>query len=198
VSLLTRRPKGAFTLMELIIALGLSTVLFMTLLSLVKSVTYAQRRESTMRKLSADSIYALELMKGSLRSASVVIRPAKGALSETILGYINVNPADMTGKILSGNPQAYFLYCYDPSAGALYKYSGGYPVPLSFTSFTCGNPEQSGQTRELLAGGLELAVVKYLFSRTVAAPNVINIGYSLSYAGKTASGETAVSLQQGI
>lgn len=196
MSLLTRRMRGAFTLMELILALGLSTVLFVTLLSLVKSVIYAQRRESTMRKLSADSIYALELMKGSIRSASIIVQPAKGALSETVLGYINVNPADMS-KMLPGDPQTYFLYCYDPAAGALYKYSGAYPVPLSFSSFSCGNPAQSGQTRELLAGDLESAVVSYSFSRA-AAPNIINISYSLSHGGKTAGGETAVSVQQSI
>lgn len=198
MSLLTARSRDAFTLAELVIAMALSALLFVTLFSLQKSVMVAQRRQSTIRKLSADSVYALELMKGSVRSASVLAEPGRDEISERILGYINVNPADMTGRLVSGNPQTYFLYCYDRSAGALYKYSGIYPVPVGFSLFHCGAFPASRQARELLAGGLENVDVKYLFSRAATNRNAINISYSLSYGYQTVSGDTSISIQQGI
>lgn len=188
--------RGGFSVLELLIAMLLSGGIFMAMLSVQKAVLNAQQREWRTRKLSADSLYALEAIKRSLRGASVLVEPAQGGSSGRLYGYINVNPDDLSARLVSDLPQEYFLYCFDSSSGTLYKYSGGYPPAWTFRSFYCGAPAERTQTREVLAGDMRNALVSYLFLRSATNSNLVNILYSLSYNSVKVTGDTSVSLQK--
>lgn len=189
--------RAGFSLAELVIAGALTGAVFMALLAVQKSVLLSQQKEWRARKLSADALYALEAMKSSMRRVSVIVDPEIDGSSDRLFGYINVNPADQS-KLTQGAPQEYFLYCFDSSTGTLYKYTGGYPPALTFFPFYCGKPPESSQTRETLAGGLQNALVSYLFLRTHSNSNIVNVNYSLSYNGERVSGDTSISVQKSL
>lgn len=192
------KVRSGFSLVEVIIAGGLSTFLFIALLSLQKTVLLAQQKDRRIRKLSSDSLYAIELIKSTMRRASVLVEPCINGSSDRLFGYVNVNPLDLSGRLVQVEPQEYFLYCFDQSSGAVYKYTGGYPPTLSFEPFYCGKPPGASQTREMVAGGMENAVVNYFFLRDPDNSAVINISYSFTIAGDTVAGDTAVSIRKSL
>ena len=190
-----KRP--GFTLTELVIAGALSGLVFMALLAVQKSVLFSQQNEWRARKLTVDSLYALEAIKSSLRLASIIVEPELNGASDRLFGYSNVNPQDHS-KLVQSEPQEYFLYCFDSTHGTLYKYQGRYPPAQTFLPFYCGKPPEETQNREILAGNMEAAAVTYLFSRSQSNSNIVNITYRLSYNTQKVEGYTAASIQKSL
>lgn len=193
------RHRRGYTLVELIIAstLGFSAVLVM--LSLESSVLRASAREFVARKLSSDMMYSLHLVRRDLQATSVISEPASdGVPTNRLLAYINVNPGDLSSRIVQAEEQQYVLYCFDSTLGNLYKYSGAYPPGLSFTPFTCGCAPTNTQNRDLLVSGLENAAVSFSFVRMAHNPNAVNILFRAAARGQEVSGYTAVNHQNSL
>lgn len=190
--------RSGFSLVELIVALVLVSFLSMAIFELAKNVIFSYSKEWKIRKLSGDSVYTLENIKSSVRSASVLVEPVVGGSTSRLLGYINVDPADLSGRLAQTEPQSYFLYCFSQDNGAIYKYSGDYPPTITFNSFYCGKPAETGQSMEVMAGEMKNAAVSYLFLRDPENLNIVNINYTLSLGGATVTGDTSVSLQKSL
>ena len=194
-----KRSRRGFSLVEMIIAGALVCVVMIAILSLQSFVLRGQQREWRMRKISGDAVYAVESIKGALRPASVIIEPAAdGMPSGRLLAYINVDPSDMAGRLNQAAQQTYFLYCFDSASGELYKYSGAFPVPLSFTSFYCGKPPDGSTAKELVIGGFVNALVTYSFSRSSQNSNAVILEYSIKYHDEEFKGYTAMGVQKSL
>lgn len=194
-----KMARKGLTLIELVFASTLSLSLLLAILSLQSSVMRAESREYQSRKLAADSLYCLSAMQRDLRSASVVVEPAvDGAPVQRLLAYVNVHPADMAARIVSGEPQRYFLYCFENESGTMYKYSGDYPPGLRFDPFKCGCAPSAGQTKDTIVSGLKNSLVSYSFVRLPQNSNSVNIIYRIASRDEEVKGSTAVSLQKSL
>ena len=104
----------------------------------------------------------------------------------------------MAGRLNQAAQQTYFLYCFDSASGELYKYSGAFPVPLSFTSFYCGKPPDGSTAKELVIGGFVNALVTYSFSRSSQNSNAVILEYSIKYHDEEFKGYTAMGVQKSL
>lgn len=192
------RTRRGFTLVELILAGALSMIVFSALLSVQQHVLVQRQRHSRAQKFSADAAYAVDCIKQSLRSASVVTEPEPAGGTGRLSGYENVNPLDLSSPLTAASPQKYFLYCFDPAAGALYKYSGAYPPAATFTAFYCGKPPGDSQERDTVINGFENAQVTYEFLRDTRNTNVLTLRYSFRYDADHIRGSTAFAIQKSL
>ncbi|MDD2805390.1 MAG: prepilin-type N-terminal cleavage/methylation domain-containing protein [Elusimicrobiales bacterium] len=188
--------RRGFTLVELIVASALSALVVMAILSLQTGVIGAQQRQIINSKLAGGAARAAEALKRDIRAASVIIEPAGAATANTLVGYANVNPLDLTTPLLSSEPAVYFKYCTDSTGTSFYRYSGTVPIPISFVPFVCGQAPASGQTREILISNA--ASLTYLFGIGAANKNVLEVSYLALSAKEKVSGSFRAQFQRGL
>jgi hypothetical protein len=184
--------------MELLIAMGLASLGFVSMLSLQTSVVSAQQRQLLDVKLSGNASYAAEALKRDIRACSAILEPAAGASGNVLKGYVNVSRLDLENPAVAGEPASYFIYCVPPEGNILYKYSGAVPVAMSFTGFVCGGGPSASQKRELIISASEGASLVYTFRVGEHSGNVVNIEYLLLSGKETVKGSLSAQFQRGL
>jgi prepilin-type N-terminal cleavage/methylation domain-containing protein len=190
-------PSAGFSLVELVIALAIGSVVLSALMIVTSFASSRQMGIVRDVTLARDGVLSIEALRGSLRGASFIVSPAAGSQSDLLSGVVNADPTADFAPIIAGRPREYFYFCMDPGPPRkLYRYAGPIgPTNAVVPAITCGE-----------AGGLELAGDPRLspvfhFSRAVDSSNLITIDYALSYSSSaTASpqvhqGRTAIQTQ---
>ncbi|MBI3300196.1 MAG: hypothetical protein HYZ75_18670 [Elusimicrobia bacterium] len=196
--------QGGFTLVELILAVFLSTMVLTAMMGVQQFATRGQSNVLARVRLNGHAVYALESVRRSVYGASTLVVPSTGAVSTLLTGHENVDPLDGS-PLDAAAPLTYFHFCLtDAAPKSLYRYAGELPVP----AITCGQAPPSGAF-ELIAGqpggtpGDALAV-NVLFSRVSGAKNLLEYQYSLSYpknvvrAAVESRGVTQIATQEAL
>lgn len=190
--------RSGFTLIEAIIAMGMASVVLITVISLQTSVISCQHRWMVNHKLSTDAAYTAEVMKRDIKGATFIISPAKGETASTLRGYVNVDPFDLESPLISSKPGSYFIYCLNPGGNVLYRHTGPVPAPLSFEAFACGNDPGEGQTRQALITASEETTLSYLFTAEGESSNLVRVGYMLLSGKEEITGKFSTQIQRGL
>ncbi|MBI5594827.1 MAG: hypothetical protein HY928_01930 [Elusimicrobia bacterium] len=143
------RAEGGFILAEVLIALGLGSLVIAGALAFQ---VFAVRRQGEMvarARLSAQGVGAYESARRALAAASRVVLPAAGAASTDLLVHLNDSPLGDGGAILAGRPRRYRRVCLraGPPA-AVYSYEGSLPAAV----VPCGQPPRSSDEFSVVAG----------------------------------------------
>ena len=137
-------PEAGFSLAELLVALGLTGMVISSVVGLQATALRHFRITGAKCGLEAQATFAAQSLQASLARSSEVIVPAQGNVANQLTGYVNVDPATLSGPILSGLPAEYFHYCTAGSPAKLYKYTGVIPM----AAIACGTG-----SAEIIAGG---------------------------------------------
>ncbi|HBB66254.1 MAG TPA: hypothetical protein DCZ93_02920 [Elusimicrobia bacterium] len=189
--------RAGFTLPEVIIAMGLASMAFVAMLSLQTTVIAAHSRQLIAGKLAGDGVYASELFKRDIRSATAVLEPAGGD-SKVLKGFINVNRLDLETPVVADKPAGYFIYCVAPGGNILYRYSGSVPVPLSFSGFNCGGAAAGNQDRQAVITASEGTTLIYSFRVRGESLNIVDMNYWILWGKEEITGSVSAQLQRGL
>jgi len=146
-----RRPKG-FTLLELVIALTLSTFVLVGIVTVSASVIRQQYDAIRGGEVTVATLASLDFMMRELESASHIEPGFPSAAGTDVLKgcvnwsrYMNANAG---GALSAADPTSYFVYCVrsdgaDPKDGialfSLIRYTGnGCANPLPTPETSCG------------------------------------------------------------
>ncbi len=200
------KQRGAFSLVELIVASVIMAMVFLAMVSLLSFALKSKTKQWRRQMVFSQTAYAVRLISRSLMNASYIVKPDPGETgSPTLLAYYNANPLDKLNsaskeKMAPGEPQGYFLYCLNQEGNKIYRYAGEGNFPLSLTPFACGQSPVSPMVRELLVdtSGSSRMSVGLSFSMTAGMPTVVHIDYLVRYDTEEITGRADTQLQQSL
>lgn len=186
------RPPNGFTLMELVVAIALSSMVMIALTTLFLPIVRTQMRSLNDLHSQGDAMTAHRGLLQSLRDASEIYHPAQGS-ADWISGCSNYD-STLGAPIDGSAPNRSFYYCV--AGGRLYYHSqtGAVGAPTA-----CPMSPPSCAAGTFLAANVSLpAGYNNYFVRS--ARDVIDVHYKVTYAaGSNASSDmtinTAVAFQ---
>lgn len=137
-----RRRRGGFTLLELLIAIGLGALVLVALYSILGSAVRFQVESLRKGSVTGWSLASLTKMSKELEDAQVLVWPQEppSDTSDYLVACINWSRTPGVGRIDATQPVTVFYYCYDGNAdGKLWRY---YDVgnAVSCPASSPGNP----------------------------------------------------------
>lgn len=187
------RDRRGFTLVEVIIAVLLGSMIIMALASIFGTAFRSQSAEFS-REINVDSVLAsYRSIVGSVENATRVVLPAIGGQSNVLRGCTNFS-VSANQRIVAANPIRWFNFCVDatgnmwyawtdtqlncavgapPSCGAAGAYAGGQVMQVGRRVFL--PPGLAGQDRR----GTNCIGGNQLFCRRANARNVIQLHYQV-------------------
>lgn len=178
------RERG-FTLIELIMAIGLSSLVLVALFSL--SVPMARTEISSIQSQTAqlNVAGAMSVFEREVRQATYLKTPAAGASGGVVEGCSNaaVLPGAASPTPLDASqPMHWFAFCAD--ASLVYYHAGSGACP---PSYLCGtNPTG-------VFGGGRSSAVSAVFSRPSALTTVVQATFAVTSGAETSTLQNAVS-----
>lgn len=131
-----RRADAGFTLLELIIALSISTIVLIGSFSMLSSMV--QYEVEGMRKGSINgwSLAALVAMNREIENANVLVYPPPGGSSNAMS--VCTNWSRISGASLDGGAVKVYSYCWDSSANVMRRKTAGGCPAMGSAPAACG------------------------------------------------------------
>jgi prepilin-type N-terminal cleavage/methylation domain-containing protein len=193
---MTRSREAGFSLIEIMVALALSGLLFAAIISIQGTVLRSQSRvfgQTIAGNQSSTAMKAFQLFAGA---ASFIQAPAPGNYATAATLWENFDGAE---AIDPASPARFHHFCVkpsgsDPAIGHLLLYEGsGYPM----APVTCGNAV-AGMTMTLISGGVAGTTIAPLFYRPLGEDNLIQFQYSVNMPASGGHDSVSISGQSQI
>lgn len=132
-----RRPEQGFTLLELIIALSISSIVLIGSFSVLTAMVQNEVEGMRHGSVSSWSLASLVNMNREIEEANALVYPPPGG-SASAASFCK-NYSRISGAALSSSdPIRYYSYCYDSSANVMRRMEGGGCPGLGTAPPTCG------------------------------------------------------------
>jgi prepilin-type N-terminal cleavage/methylation domain-containing protein len=200
------KRRTAFSLIELLVASAVMSLVFMAMVSLQSFVLNGKSQQWRRQQVFSQTAYSVSLISRTLMNASYIaspappIPPALVAKDNLIWGYCNTNPSDRT-ILAPGDTQNYgfFIYCVNAAGNKVYKYTGAASGPMLARPFTCGQTLE-GKPGVVMAdasssSGLSIDLGFTIFSKT---PTIVRIDYSVRSDKEEITGHADTQLQKSL
>jgi len=185
-------PAG-FTLMELLIAMSLSTLVIAAVVAFATSMIRTQFQEIRRGEVSGATILSLDQLRTDLENATYLQFPSAAAVSNVLSGCANYSMALNTpGPLLAGAPVTSFYYCVDATSHTLWRYQASGICPYAPAPAPCG----AGSATAIVYGAFypSLANPGFFFKRT-ADTSGVELFYSIGNPSATATLQSPINYQ---
>ena len=188
----SRRASPGFSLVELMIALGLFTAIAASLLAFQGMVLGSRNRSLGQTTLGNHVTIIRRAFAAAVESSSYVARPGPGASSPALTALSNCADDGVT-PLAAGLPATFSHLCVDAAGQNIYLYQGAAPAP----AIVCGADPGAGVTRTAVAGGEAFAVTTINFNRPLDTTLVqLDLLMGLDVSG--AHSEKSMSIQAAL
>lgn len=186
MTLKRRRNAGGFTLLELIIALSISSIVLIGSFSMLSSMV--QYEVEGMRKGSVNgwSLASLVAMNREIEGASVLVYPTAGGSADALVVCSNWSRLMNTtgGAPLGAGPTRIYTYCWDAASNALRRMNppGAGSCPgVGYTPPAC-TVGSYGSDSLIATGVYRDASNNFIFTADPATAGTVRIRYTVGKA----------------
>jgi prepilin-type N-terminal cleavage/methylation domain-containing protein len=186
-----RRARGGFTLLELVIALSLSSIVLIGVF--VMTASMVQYEAEGLRKGSVNgwSLASLVAMNREIENASVLVYPTAGG-QDTLVVCSNWSRLMTTtgGGPLGPGATTVFYYCWDSTVNVLRRWAPPTACPASgsFSPPACTAAAYGGASSMMATGVYRDAALDSIFTADPSSAGTVRIRYVV---GNPAAGAAA-------
>lgn len=166
-----RRSQAGFSLLELIIAISLASLVLIAVTNLAASAVRFQMEGIRKGSVTGWSLISFMAMSRELENGNVLVAPntTGGDLAYVCNNWSRLMAASPGARLDTSNPVELIAFCYDPSSKQMWRYynsGAGLTCPASPPSITCNGGVPAGfSTANIIGWNVERLGGQNIFQR---------------------------------
>ena len=179
-----RRRRAGFTLLELVIALSLSSIVLIGVFSMMASMMTYEAEGLRKGSVNAWSLASLVAMNREIESASALVYPTTGGQDSLVICTNWSRLMNTTGgaKISAADPVSLNTYCWESGTNLLRRQvTSGMgqtcPASLGYTPPACNSATYGGASSVMATGVYRDSGANFIFTADPTSTGTIRIRY---------------------